>query len=198
MPAPSSSIGRRFTDVCWSAVCSLNGLRECKLGRDVEVRDARGRGRGVFALRDIPANALVCRYDADLRSSGDQEQAARAGLTTGDYAMALGSDWVLDAESEGSSNYARYVNHSLRRCNLRAGLMNMPSWVCWLPNVPTTPCALYFETMRPIAAGEELCIDYGSEYWDKTTALGYRLHDQLPVLSPLWRLHPRRLMIDYW
>ena len=40
-------------------------------------------------------------------------------------------------------------------------------WALRLP-VPTVPYAVWFETERDIARGEELLIDYGTKYWDAT------------------------------
>lgn len=127
------------------------------------------------------------------------EIASRAGLTTGDYAMALqGDDWYLCAENEHRSNFARFVNHSVRRCNVEVDGLDLPAWVGHIARLPTSPFALFFRTTRDIRAGEELCINYGQRYWDQTTSLGSRLHHELPILSSFWRLHPRRLTIDYW
>ena len=62
--------------------------------------------------------------------------------------------------------------------------------------VPTSPFAVWFETTRDIAAGEELLLDYGQGYWDATVAMP--LHKYASFASPLWRLvDPRRIAIDY-
>lgn len=222
----NSAAARMVTDTCWSAICHANGISDLTIGRDVELRETPSRGIGVFALRTLPADTFVCRYSAEVRNTYDQEVAARAGLTTGDFAMALqGDDWYLDAENPKRSNFARFLNHSVRRCNVAIGETAMPPWVGGLGTlVPTAPFAKWFYTIREIKAGEELCIDYGmrlaielgssayalaamltsrdrsaagagENYWDLT--LDYNLRN-VPMLSSLRRLDPRRIIIDYF
>jgi hypothetical protein len=84
------------------------------------------------------------------------------GITSSSYAFSLGSGFVIDAEDEKDSGWARFVNHSVRRESCQCVPVGLPS--------ATEPFAIYFETTRKIAAGEELLIDYGKQYWD--TQLG--------------------------
>ena len=39
--------------VAWSFKCAREGRRPLVLGRDVELRETRGKGTGVYALRDL-------------------------------------------------------------------------------------------------------------------------------------------------
>ena len=58
-----------------------------------------------------------------------------------------------------------------------------------------SPSQIWFESTRDIAAGEELFANYGQGYWDAMVAMP--LHKHAPIGAPLWRLHPKRVMIDY-
>jgi SET domain-containing protein len=189
------SPARLATDACWTILNSRVGSSPLRLGHDIKLDVSRGRGTGVFALRELPAGTLVTRYTGELRTIRAHERITGAGRTSGRYAFQLGADWVIDAESTRGSGWGRYINHSVRRCNCEAvpvGWEQIPG-VLWagarslLAKVklyPAAPFAVFFETTRRIAPGEELFIDYGSEYWERQTSLPW--------------LHPRRVMIDYW
>jgi len=94
-----------------------------------------------------------------------------ASPSTGLYAMRT-NGVVIDGEDPDRSNYCRFINHSVRRANCQAT-------EAWEDDSPLA--AVYLETLRDIAAGEELLFDYGEEYWDA----------QLP------RFSPQRLVVDY-
>ena len=109
---------------------------------------------------------------------------------------------MIDANDSLHSDWAHILNHSRRKQNCDFFLSGLPEGAAraaelLLPlSVPTDPYALWYETTRDIAAGEELCTDYGTGYWDRQ--VGARLHKAAPALAPLWRLNPTRLAIDYW
>ena len=53
---------RWAADARWAVVRSRYGLKECRLGEDVEIRDAgASKGKGVFALRAIEAGETLGR-----------------------------------------------------------------------------------------------------------------------------------------
>lgn len=75
----------------------------------------------------------------------------------------------------------RYINHSKRKKNCRSLELRGPVTV-GAHELGRVPLGLYVQTCRDVAAGEELLIDYGPEYW---TAKGIRSKD------------PRRFVVDY-
>ena len=68
-------------DGLWALQLALEETSELQLDRDLEVRPAKGKGMGVFALRRIPEGVLVGRYDAPVRTLEDSCAAEEAGVT---------------------------------------------------------------------------------------------------------------------
>ena len=200
-PAVDNAAARGFTDVCWRAMLRSLGAQPCLLGKDVVIRESAGKGRGVFAARALPAGTFLTRYTGDLRTAADHQTICEAGPVSA-YACDLGTGWVIDANDSPHSDWAHILNHSRRKQNCDFFLSGLPEGAAraaelLLPlPVPTDPYALWYETTRDVAAGEELCTDYGTGYWD--SQVGARLHKAAPALAPLWRLNPTRLAIDYW
>ena len=159
---------RWASDVAWALLCERQGVQAATLGKDVEVRSAGSKGLGLFAKRRLTRGQCLVRYTGALRPLAKFVAMQKRGETSGRYAIKLGSDWVIDAESGDDASCARYINHSVRRencvyvpCGLRA---------LALPDVlPSSwsrePSFVYVEAMRQIEAGEELLVDYGEGYW---------------------------------
>lgn len=163
---------------------------------DVEVRSAGSRGLGVFAKRHIPKGILAVRYTGRTETATDHNARILAELTSQDYVFQLGKDWHIDAEQASSSSWGRYINHSRLRKNCKAVYMTLPKWTRGLP-FPSVPYAVWFETTRPIAPGQELFLDYGSKYWNSRWLEECPVPDPYkPAISGLWQLHPKRLAID--
>lgn len=189
------------TDALWTLTCLQNGVRGLDRGRDVEVRPSPGKGLGVFAARPIAAGTLITRGTGTLRSSSEQAVLTDAFATSGLYAWSLGPSWVVDADDEARSGWARYINHSVRRQNCAPVFTDPPEGLRRL--LPSLPCpfAIWFETQRDIAEGEELLYDYGTDYWDGAAPLSTQVQQFAPRGSAaFWlnaRLNPRRLVIDW-
>lgn len=137
----------------------------CRQSELVEVRrlDNRGRGgRGVFAVRDIPAGVVIERAPVILipraQVFGDSLDARRAGRL---------SWYVFDWEGITKRHYVALAlgygsiyNHS-------------PS-----PNArcePEPPDVLGFHATRDIASGEEITINYNDGF-AKSRLLGFDIH----------------------
>ena len=55
-----NAAARTATNIFWSL--QNRGIRSCTLGTDVEIREAsEGKGRGIFAMRPLPAGTFLCR-----------------------------------------------------------------------------------------------------------------------------------------
>ena len=116
-PRASALVARLATDFSWNLLCSRSGAQELILGSDVALRQSPGKGTGVFALRPLRAGQLVVRYTGELRHREKHVAALESGITSGDYAFRLGSDWVVDGESPQQASWGRFINHSKRRAN---------------------------------------------------------------------------------
>jgi uncharacterized protein len=110
-------------------------------------------GYGVWTNRDIPAHSYIGEYTGILRKR----------LFLGrwknrycfDYNIGEGrkSSYVIDAQN--GANYTRFINHSFE------------------PNIE--PVSVYCDGIlhviiyapKAIAAGTQLCYDYGEDYWKK-------------------------------
>jgi len=152
------------------------------------VREA-GEGRGLGLFTTVPIDESTFLFDYVGLVLPAQEYAERfSGLS--EYILAIdnasGYTFIIDAQDPEVSNLARYMN------NAKMGLPSLPhlglvaSGPCnclmlsessetyakfveaELDNVlpeQMPPPRLHVFTLRAIAAGEELCWDYGEEYW---------------------------------
>ncbi|MFM0523097.1 MULTISPECIES: SET domain-containing protein [Caballeronia] len=112
--------------------------------RRIVVRSSPVHGRGVFALTQIGANEQILEYKGKRVSWAQaQRQYARSAAEDGHtFYFDLDDGRVIDGAQGGNS--ARWVNHSCA------------------PNCETEQdgSRVFFHTLRDIAPGEELFIDY--------------------------------------
>ena len=163
---------------------SLGPLPAVSVGDGIELANVPGKGIGAFATRDLPAGMFLGCYSGKLMSAEAAADAARRGETSGAYFARMqgvpGSPLVIDSEDASTSTWPRYINHSRRRKNCLSLELQYRVSLGGL-ELGALPLGLYVKTSRPIAAGEELLMDYGDEYW---TSRGYTSFD------------PRRIVID--
>lgn len=139
-------------------------------GQGIEIREVKGKGRGAFATRDIPAGVVIGRYTGKLLTWEDAAKSDPSYYM--EYFGLSGEDGlIVDGKDERKSSWTRFINHSKRKANCLAVHID--------PMIPMGP---YIETTRPISAGQEILFDYGGEYWD---GQGF------PVYNP------QRFIIDY-
>ena len=148
----TTSLLAAASDLAWQTRCAATGTAALRLGEDVEVRPSPGKGRGVFALRDIPDEAVVARYAGRLYAQAAFDAAESAGETSGDYALELAPGWIIDGEDPERSSWARYINHSMRRRNCFA--LSGPGFI-------------YLRATKDIPKGGELFFEYGDDYWQE-------------------------------
>lgn len=101
-------------------------------------------GLGLFTEVPIPKGSFIIEYVGEHIS---HEESDRRG---GKYLFTLSDDIVIDGKAR--TNTARYINHSCRP-NCEAESDEAEEKIRILAR-------------RKIAAGEELSIDYGKEYWN--------------------------------
>jgi SET domain-containing protein len=112
-----------------------------------EIRASPMQGQGAFALRRIPAGTRLIEYVGERLSPAESE--ARYPEVAGErhhtFLFAIDDEIVIDAAVGG--NEARFINHSCDP-NCDAVIEDGRIWI---------------ETIRDIAAGEELAYDYAYE-----------------------------------
>ena len=154
-----------------------------KLGTEIQVRSAPGKGLGVFAACDLPAGSFLGRYTGEVLGLEEASRAWSSGETSGAYFALLsggaGPPLVVDAEDYRKSSWPRFINHSVRRANCKNLELRQSLVDGWDARIPL---GLYVQTKRNIRAGEELLISYGDKYWQDR---GFPKTD------------PRRWVIDY-
>ena len=98
-------------------------------------------GLGLFADEDMPKGACIIEYvGRDI--TGPEEYTSRSK-----YLFGVNARKTIDGQAR--SNTARYINHSCR------------------PNAEpeVSKGRVFIFAKRKIPAGEEICYDYGKEYW---------------------------------
>ena len=114
-----------------------------RLARDQRRLGPSGGGRGVFALRDIPAGTRILEYRGQVITwRTAQRRHAKTGADGHTYFFDRGDGTVIDGSMGGNS--ARYLNHS---CAPNCEAINHHG-------------RIDIHTTKPIAAGSELLLDY--------------------------------------
>jgi hypothetical protein len=103
-------------------------------------------GLGLFAARPIARKAYIVTYRGKRISTAEAHR--REQRSGAKYMFEINRRWTIDGSSR--QNLARYINHACRpnaEAVLRAG-------------------RIVFVALRAIAAGDEITLDYGKEYFD--------------------------------
>lgn len=132
------------------------------------VRDTTdGRGRGLFVAKPIAAETYLFDYLDSPAFIIDQVEFERrcespTGTQSGDYAIGItlpdGVHVYLDAQDLLSSKHARFMNHAEH-----APTRNCECWTITPPTIDHVRAMIF--ASRDLAVGEELCWDYGADYW---------------------------------
>jgi SET domain-containing protein len=131
----------------------------------LEIRDSPVHGRGVFARQPIPAGARVLEYTGERISKAESLRRCEDGNV---FVLALDDHWDIDGAV--GDNPARWINHSCAP-NCEAVIEDEPA----PPAGPVPPDSgpilpphgrVYIDTIRAIAAGEELAFNYGYDLED--------------------------------
>ena len=123
---------------------------------DVEIRDAPGKGEGLFASRRIKEGEFILDYLGE-EMTADELDERYANLLEARYALELTgplglNPTFIDAVDKTRSNLGRYINHCSRP-TCRKVRQRFPDR------------RLRFFAARDIDPGEELTFDYGESYW---------------------------------
>ena len=109
-----------------------------------EIRRSKpGMGQGLFAVVPIRKGDFILEY------TGKKIPTALADTMTSRYLFEIDKDWTIDGSAR--SNTARYINHACDP-NTEAEIENG---------------RILIHAVRNIKKGEELTIDYDTEYFDE-------------------------------
>ncbi len=100
-------------------------------------------GCGLFASKDIPKGVCVIEYFGP-EISEEEQYTSRSK-----YLFEINSKITIDGRAR--ENIARYINHSCKP-NSEVEIKNKKVFIL---------------SKRKIVAGEEICYDYGKEYFDE-------------------------------
>jgi len=132
----------------------------------VVVRDAGGKGLGVFSTEALEAGRWVCQYKGKLvvdleekapfdplgllpTTAALTDEGLPAADPASDYLLSLCPGLMLDAAE--TTHFSRYLNHD-EHANLKVVTCMMER-----------RADVYAATR--IKAGDEMCLDYGEGYW---------------------------------
>jgi hypothetical protein len=152
---PGAALARRTAIVATGGITgsvSSLGVRPQGPEADIVVLPAGTKGEGAFAVAPIAAGTWLGNYQGVLTTR--DETVARYGKEaswSNDYIMTVSQELELSRDARNSSHFSKFVNH--------AQFGNL--------EVLCDPDALVVDlyAARDIAAGEELCFDYGVSYW---------------------------------
>lgn len=122
------------------------------MSRRFVVRRSPIHGSGVFAATDIPAGIRVVEYRGKRISHAEADEHYGGSADSGHtFLFTLNEHYIIDANVDG--NAARWINHSCTP-NCQAAIVEGRG------GDPARD-RVVIESLRPIAAGEELTYDYG-------------------------------------
>jgi SET domain-containing protein len=113
----------------------------------------KGAGKGLFTTTDIPRGRKIVEYKGKVSSW--KEVDSHAGLNG--YIYYVNRNHVIDARPAKAAK-ARYANDA-KGIVRTEGIVNNCTYVIEGRKV-------YIKSMRHIAAGSEIFVGYGKEYWD--------------------------------
>ncbi len=129
------------------AKAKVRAPRNTQKDKPALYRIGRARtGLGLFATADIPSGKLLVEYTGTRIPTREAREIDRRRANK--YLFEIDNRWTIDGKAR--TNIARYVNHS---CD---------------PNTEaeSNRGRMMFRTVRKIAAGEEITLDYGEEHME--------------------------------
>lgn len=109
------------------------------------VKETAEKGRGCFAIKDIPKGTQIIEYKGKIISKAVSDKMESKHKAKGElWIFTLNDEYDIDASRQG--NEARFINHS---CDTNCEAVNYDDEEVWI------------EASRDIKAGEELSYNYG-------------------------------------
>ena len=140
----------RYADLCDEHAVEVYGC-------EVRASGIEGAGEGLFACSAFEEGDTIDLYDGDLVPYVTAEQKAAEKDVMRPYGF-LVDTYIIDAASTQSCS-ARYANHTTHAKG-SANCVYRP----FKTSLAAATTMVTLETLRPIAAGEELFVDYGKHY----------------------------------
>jgi SET domain-containing protein len=109
-------------------------------------------GLGLFATGEIAKRALIVEYSGRRIPTPRAQEIERRRANK--YLFEIDARWTIDGSAR--RNLARYVNHSCQP-NAQAELLRG---------------RMMYRALKAIAAGEEITVDYGEDYYELYLAAG--------------------------
>lgn len=175
------------------------------INEQLEIRDSPLHGRGVFARTAIPASTRLLEYAGEHISKAEALRRCEAGNV---FIIGLDEQWDIDGAV--GENPARLINHSCAP-NCEAVIEEEVTLALGekTPSSPDFPCEgvsssarIYINSLRPLAAGEELTFNYGYDLVDylehpcrcgSPDCVGYMVAEEFfPALRRKLRARQRR------
>lgn len=111
------------------------------------VKRSKTSGLGLYATVDIPKKQFIIEYIGKKIANENYDEYVEEHPNL--YMFEVNEDWTIDGSNR--KNTARYVNHS---CNPNAGTNHNGG-------------KIKFYSIKSIKAGEEITIDYGTDYFEE-------------------------------
>ena len=137
-------------EICRSPTSCACRIETAILHPLVEITAYPGKGNGVRALQNIPADTIIGEYVGELHhsdSESDPTYSLEFSSMSGDRGV------VATVHCDQYGNWTRYMNHS---CNATA---------YFSPYVIGDRVRMCIRTTRQTEIFEEVTVDYGSGYW---------------------------------
>ena len=109
-------------------------------------------GWGVFADRDFKKMEMICQYSGILRKSKKED---KTNAYCFEYTLANGIKTPFTIDAQECGGISRFINHS-QKPNLQSSLATIDflNYILLIAN-------------KDIKKGEQLCYDYGPDYWSQ-------------------------------
>lgn len=123
----------------------------------VYIGDTKTRGRGLYALKDIPKDSFIGIYTGTIKEQQEMINYDESGFDTDyawDYPDEIEGFPLLEVDAKYTGNELRFGNHD-KNPNLRVEHTIVDN--LWY---------IFFIADRDIKSNEELTVSYGEAYWD--------------------------------
>ncbi|KAG8198720.1 hypothetical protein JTE90_023488 [Oedothorax gibbosus] len=139
--------------ICHCPLSCINRVVQKGFRIPLQIFRSVDKGWGVRTSRSLPKGTFICEYIGEV-------------ITGAEVAKRSDDSYLFDLESKGGrycidgryyGNVARFINHSCEP--------NLVSIRVFVEHQDTNFPRIAFFATRDIAALEELCFDYGTEFW---------------------------------